>query len=68
MTRRRSTVRRARLSLTSVERLSFILAATLYLLGLFGALGLLDIEQRVVMLLLVLGGGVAFLVTLRRLI
>ena len=60
-------MRRVHLSLTSMERVFFILAATLYVLGLFGALGLLDIGQRTVTWLLVFGGGVAFLVTLRRL-
>ena len=56
-----------RVHLTSVERLFFILAAISYLLGLFGALGLLDTGQRTVTWLLAFGGGVAFLLTLRRL-
>ena len=60
-------MRRVRLKLTATERLLFIAAATLYLVGLFGALGLLDMGQRTDLWLLIFGGGVAFLVTLRRL-
>ncbi|MGC9522579.1 MAG: hypothetical protein ACP5HG_11945 [Anaerolineae bacterium] len=60
MARKRS----RRLRLTSVERLLFILGATVYVVGLFGGLGLLAMPLPTAVLLLAVGGGLQLIVTI----
>lgn len=59
MARRRSTRSRRspRVRLQGVERVLFIAGATLYLIGLFGGVGLLAMLPSTAMVLLALGGG-----------
>lgn len=63
MTRRRSS-RTRRISLQGAERLLFIVGAVLYVVGLFGSVGLLPMPIGTAVLLLALGGGMQFIVTL----
>ncbi len=56
MTRRR----RRDLRLRGIERPLVICGATLYLIGLFGGLGLLEMGATTSILLLVIGGGLGF--------
>jgi hypothetical protein len=46
------------------ERVLFILAATLYVIGLFGGIGLLTMPTSTAILLLALGGGLQLVVSL----
>ena len=46
------------------ERVVFILGATLYLVGLFGGIGLLAMPSSTAILLLALGGGLQLAVSL----
>lgn len=68
MTRRRSSRSRRSsrndLRLRGSERVVFILGATLYLVGLFGGIGLLDMPASTAILLLALGGGLQLAVSL----
>ena len=68
MTRRRySRSRRSsrdQLRMRGTERVLFILGATLYLVGLFGGIGLLDMPASTAILLLALGGGLQLAVSL----
>ena len=64
MTRRRSSRSRRRIRLESWERLVFILGATVYLIGLFGGLGLLAMPVTTAVILLAIGGGLQLIVTL----
>ncbi len=53
---------RQRLHLAGVERLLFILGATLYVVGLIGGLGLLSMPSFTAILLLAFGGGLELIV------
>ena len=67
MTRRRySRSRRSadQLRMRGSERVVFILGATLYLVGLFGGIGLLAMPASTAILLLALGGGLQLAVSL----
>ncbi len=69
MTRRRSTrTRRSRTTgnvrLLGAERALVISGATLYLVGLFGGLGLLAMPATTTILLLAVGGGLLLALTL----
>ena len=68
MTRRRySRSRRSSrndLRLRGSERVVFILGATLYLVGLFGGIGLLAMPASTAILLLAVGGGLQLAVSL----
>lgn len=55
MTRRRRDLR-----LRGIERTLVIFGATLYLVGLFGGFGLLEMGTMTSILLLVIGGGLGF--------
>jgi hypothetical protein len=63
MGRRRSS-RSRYVRLNAGERLAFILGATVYMVGLFGGLGLLAMPAGTAMMLLAVGGGLQLLVTL----
>lgn len=65
MTRRRSSRSRHRIRLEAWERISFILGATVYMVGLFGGLRLLAMPAGTAVILLAVGGGLQLLVTLR---
>lgn len=65
MTRKRSSRSRRTVRLQSAERFLFILAATIYLVGLFGGIGLLDMPVSTAVILLAVGGGIEFIITLR---
>ena len=67
MTRRRSSRSarsRSSLRMRGAERVLFILAATLYVVGLFGGVGLLTMPAPTAILLLALGGGLQLAVSL----
>lgn len=66
MTRRRTTKsKRSRaVRLRPAERLLFILGATVYVVGVFGGIGLLPMPITTAMILLAVGGGVQLAVTL----
>ena len=68
MTRRRNSRSRRSsrndLRLRGSERVVFILGATLYLVGLFGGIGLLDMPASTAVLLLAVGGGLQLAVSL----
>jgi hypothetical protein len=64
MTRRRSSRSRQKLRLRGLERNLFILGATLYVVGVLGGWGLLSMPASTAILLLVLGGGLQFVVML----
>lgn len=66
MTRRRSSrSRRQRiLRLRGAKRVSFILGATFYVIGLFGGIGLLAMAATTSILFLALGGALLLFVTL----
>lgn len=64
MTRRRSTRSRKSLRLQPIERLLFILSATVYVVGLFGGVGLLAMPVSTAVVLLAVGGGLQLAVTL----
>jgi uncharacterized membrane protein YiaA len=64
MARRRSSRSRRAVRLGTVERLLFIGGATLYLIGLFGGMRLLDMATTTALFLLALGGGLQLIVTL----
>jgi len=57
---RRSTTMRIR----GVERVLFILGAMLYLIGVFGGINLLAMPATTTILLLGIGGGLLFIITL----
>lgn len=72
MVRRRST-RRTRytrsprsstIRIRGVERVLFILGATLYLIGVFGGISLLTMPTTTAILLLGIGGGLLLIITL----
>lgn len=64
MARRRSSRSRRQVRLGSVERLLFIFGATLYVVGAFGGIGLLEMPSGTAVILLMVGGGMQLLVTL----
>ncbi len=64
MARRRTDRARPRVRLTAVERLLFITGATLYVVGLFGSVGLLPMQTSTSVILLAVGGGLQLAMTL----
>jgi hypothetical protein len=65
MTRRRSSTSRRSVRLDPLERVLFILGATIYVVGVFGGIGLLAMPLVTAMILLSIGGGMQLVVTLR---
>jgi hypothetical protein len=64
MARRRFYRERNNLRLKGVERILFILAVPLYLIGLFGGSDLLDLDLNTAIWLLSIGGGLMLVVCL----
>ena len=64
MARRRGSRSRTPVRLAPMERLLFILGATVYFVGLFGGIGLLPMPQSTAVLLLAIGGGLQLAMTL----
>ncbi|MGC9349552.1 MAG: hypothetical protein ACP5JG_15550 [Anaerolineae bacterium] len=64
MVRRRSSRSSSAVRLGSVERLLFIFGATLYVVGVFGGVGLLEMPSATALTLLMVGGGLQLVVTL----
>ena len=65
MARRRSGRSRGKVRLEPIERLLFILGATLYIVGLFGGIGLLSMPLMTAVILLAVGGGLHLAVLFR---
>ena len=65
MARRSSSRSRRAVRLDPVERLLFILGATVYVVGLFGGIGLLAMPTTTAVVLLGVGGGMQLFVNLR---
>ena len=64
MGRRKSYQPRNTMRLRGAERILFILGATIYILGAFGGLKLIDIPVNTAIILLVVGGGLLLIVNL----
>lgn len=65
MARRTSSRSRRSVRLEPVERLLFILGATVYVVGVFGGIGLLAMPMSTAVVLLAVGGGLQLFVNLR---
>jgi cytochrome c oxidase subunit IV len=65
MVRRRSSRAKRAVKLQPVERMLFVVSATLYLVGLFGWIGLLAMPVDTAVTMLAIGGGIQIALTLR---
>jgi hypothetical protein len=64
MTRRRTAKSRRQVRLSPAERVLFILGATVYVVGVFGGVGLLAMPLATAVVLLAVGGGLQLVMTL----